>query len=69
MSGPNGHLETLRYDETACKAYLSPIDERQRCLVSIACVVKRDKLDTSVLATPVEVRDLQVDLERLRNGG
>lgn len=34
----------------------------------IACVIERDKLDTAILAAPVEVRNLQVHFERLRDG-
>jgi len=31
-------------------------------------VIERDKLDTAILAAPVEVRNLQVHFERLRDG-
>lgn len=34
----------------------------------IACVIERDKLHTAILAAPVEVRNLQVHFERLRDG-
>ena len=47
----------------------SPIEKHQMSLVLVLCVVKRDKLDVSVLAAPVKVRNLHVDLERLCYGG
>lgn len=31
-------------------------------------MIERDKLDTAILAAPVEVRNLQVHFERLRDG-
>ena len=31
-------------------------------------MVERDKLDTAILAAPVEVRNFQVHFERLRDG-
>jgi hypothetical protein len=47
----------------------SPIDKRQWCLCFIDRVFELDKLNTSITAAPVEVRDLHVESERTRYRG
>jgi hypothetical protein len=72
MSGPAWHSKSVvergSHAEKDATAH-SPIDKRQRCLIYITCVVELDKLDAPVFASPVKVRNFEVDLERLRYGG
>ena len=46
----------------------SPIDQGQRPLVFIDRMIERDKIHAPVWAPPVEVRNLQIDFESLREG-
>ena len=72
MSGPTWHSESIvepgSHAEKDAIAH-SPIEKRQRCLIYISRVVELDKLDAPVFASPVKVRNFEVDLERLRYGG
>lgn len=68
MSGSTWHFQSLA-SLGPHRFQCSPIEQHHGSLVLVLCVVERDKLDASVLAAPVKVRNLHVDLERLRYGG